>query len=164
MDGRENAIGAAHQRGFFAVCLPEVKTLARILHTPPADLLLLAEAFLLLTAAWLALKRVPLSRLARWLRSPAPSFRMSAAEQTAIRVRWAILAVARRLPGTFVCFPQSLAAYAMLRRRGIPSVLCYGVNRSPANELRAHTWLKVGELTVVGGEAAPEFTMVSTFP
>ena len=147
-----------------AVFLPPVKTLARILSTPPSDLLLLAEAFLLLHASRIALKRIPLSRLVDWLRRPGHGYDVLESEKTAIRVRWAILAVARRRPGSFVCFPQSLAAYAMLRRRSIPSVLNYGVNRSPSNELRAHTWLKVGELIVVGGEEAAEFTVVSTFP
>ncbi|HVJ09546.1 MAG TPA: lasso peptide biosynthesis B2 protein [Acidisarcina sp.] len=141
-----------------------MKTLTRILHTPPADLFLLAEAFLLLSASRIALKKIPLSRLVGWLRRPASKANPSQSEQTALRVQWAILAIVHRMPGSFVCFPQSLAAYAMLRRRGISGVLHYGVNRSPDNVLRAHTWLTAGELTVVGGESAPDFTVVSTFP
>lgn len=146
------------------VFLPKVKMLARIFRKPPADLLLVAEAFLMLFAARLALRKIPLAKLVEWLRSPAPVRNVTAAELTATRIRWAILAVVRRNQGSFVCFPQSLAAYAMLWRRGIPSVLHYGVNRSPDNDLRAHTWLKLGEMTVVGGEDAPDFTLLSTFP
>jgi hypothetical protein len=48
----------------------------------------------------------------------------------------------------------------MLRRRGVTSTIVYGVNRSPAGELLAHTWLMVDEKMVLGGEAAPEFTPV----
>jgi Transglutaminase-like superfamily len=144
--------------------LPEVKTLARIFRTPPADLLLVAEAWLMLFAARLALRRIPLAKLVEWLKSPAPIRNVTAAELTAGRIRWAILVVVTRNPGSYVCFPQSLAAYAMLWRRGIPSVLHYGVNRSPDNELRAHTWLKLGEMTVIGGEEAPDFTLLNTFP
>ena len=95
---------------------------------------------------------------------PSQDASSSAAELTAARVRWAILAIVRRNHGSYVCFPQSLAAYAMLWRRGIPSVLHYGVNRSPDNELRAHTWLMLGDMTVVGGEDAPDFTLLGTFP
>jgi hypothetical protein len=146
------------------VFLPEVKTLARIFRTPPTDLLLVAEAYVMLFTARLALRRIPLAKLVEWLRSPAPVRNVTAAELTAARVRWAILAVVRRNQGAFVCFPQSLAAYAMLWRRGIPSVLHYGVNRSLDNELRAHTWLMLGEMMVVGGEDAPDFTLLSTFP
>jgi hypothetical protein len=36
----------------------------------------------------------------------------------------------------------------------------YGVARSPEGELQAHTWLMVGEKTVLGGETAGEFTAV----
>jgi Transglutaminase-like superfamily len=141
-----------------------VKTLARILRTPPADLFLLAEAFLLMTAARIALRKIPLERIVKWLERPMPSKASPNAGETALRVQWAIRAVVRRMPSAFVCFPQSLAAYAMLRRRGVAGVLNYGVNRSPENELRAHTWLNVGNFTVVGGESAPEFTLLRTFP
>jgi len=141
-----------------------VKTLARILRTPPADLFLLAEAFLLMTAARIALKKIPLERIVQWLERPTPSKASPNPGETAIRVQWAIRAVVRRIPGAFVCFPQSLAAYAMLHRRGVAGVLNYGVNRSPENELRPHTWLNVGNFTVVGGESAPEFTLLRTFP
>jgi hypothetical protein len=144
--------------------LPSVKTLVRILHTPPADLFLVVEAFLFMAAARIALKRIPLERIAKWLQHPASPQRTPNTYETARRVEWAIRAIVRRMPGRFVCFPQSLAAFGMLRRRGIAAVLNYGVNRSPANELRAHTWLTVGEQMVVGGEMAPEFTLVRTFP
>jgi hypothetical protein len=78
----------------------------------------------------------------------------------AMRVRWAVEAVARRSPVRFVCFPQTLAAYAMLRRRGVASTMVYGVKRSPESELVAHTWLMLGERAVVGGEGAGEFVEV----
>ena len=148
----------------FAVSLPAVKTLARTLRTPPADLMLLAEAFLLMAAARIALRKVPLERIVKWLERPTPRREPSNADEIALRVQWAIRAVVRRMPGAFVCFPQSLAAYSMLHRRGVAGVLNYGVNRSPENELRAHTWLNVGNFTVVGGESAPEFTLLRTLP
>src|SRR4051794_19619274 len=127
-------------------------------------MLLVAEAWLLLFVARLALRRMPLAKLVRWLKAPAPIRDVTAAELTARRIRWAILVVVTRNPGSYVCFPQSLAAYAMLWRRGISSLLHYGVNRSADNELRAHTWLKMGEMTVIGGEEAPDFTLLNTFP
>ncbi len=141
-----------------------MKTLSRILRTPPADLFLLAEAFLLMAAARIALRKIPLEKIVKWLERPMPSKASRNAGETALRVQWAIQAIVRRTHGAFVCFPQSLAAYAMLRRRGVAGVLNYGVNRSPENELRAHTWLNVGDFTVVGGESAPEFTLLRTFP
>lgn len=142
-----------------------MRTLARLLRTPPADWLLLLEAAVLLTASRAALHRVPIARLMQWLgRRPLPANPAGNRLQAAHRVQWAIRAIARRFPGTFVCFPQSVAAFLMLQRRGIRAVIYYGVDRSPERELRAHTWLDVDGFTVVGGEAAPEFTVIQTFP
>ena len=64
---------------------------------------------------------------------------------------------------TFVCFPQCLTAYFMLRRRHIASTLFYGVTREH-EQLKAHTWVKVGDRMVVGGELASSFTVLTTFP
>ncbi len=60
----------------------------------------------------------------------------------------------------FVCFPQTLAAYTLLRRRGVTSTMVYGVARSPERELIAHTWLQVGDKIVTGGDSAVKFTPV----
>jgi hypothetical protein len=83
--------------------------------------------------------------------------------QTIGRVQWSIDAVVRHAPLTFVCFPRSLAAYFMLRRRHIMSRLFYGIARD-ADQLTAHTWVKVGDRTVVGGEVESQFTVLNTFP
>jgi hypothetical protein len=48
----------------------------------------------------------------------------------------------------------------MLRWRGVPGTIVYGVARSPEGELTAHTWLTVGERIVLGGEAAGDFTAI----
>jgi hypothetical protein len=79
------------------------------------------------------------------------------------RIEWSIDAVVRHGPLTFVCFPQCLAAYFMLRRRHIASKLFYGVTRD-ADHLKAHTWVKVGDRTVVGGDVESHFTVLTTFP
>ena len=51
----------------------------------------------------------------------------------------------------------------MLRRRHIASKLFYGVARE-ADQLKAHTWVKVGDRTVVGGEAGVALHRPHTFP
>jgi len=84
----------------------------------------------------------------------------AASLEVAQRVRWAVEAAARRSWVEFVCFPQTLAGYAMLRRRGVPSTMVYGVTRSKEGELIAHTWLTMGERVVLGGEGAGEFGVV----
>jgi len=83
-----------------------------------------------------------------------------AAEEIARRVRWAVEAIARHSPIALVCFPQTLAGYTMLRRRGVASTMVYGVARATDGKLMAHTWLVVGDRVVLGGEDSAQFTPV----
>ena len=76
------------------------------------------------------------------------------------RIQWAVRGVARHSVVEFVCFPQSLAAYTMLRWRKVPSTMVYGVARSPEGKLIAHTWLEMGGGFVVGGEEAEGFAPI----
>lgn len=131
----------------------------------PGDLLLAAEALVLLAVFRMALAFVPirtiLGRLTRKGESQASRCNPTSQQMlTARRVQWAVTAAARRSPVEFVCFPQALAGYWMLRRRGVAATLVYGVARSETQELQAHTWLMVGETIVLGGEAAAKFTPV----
>jgi hypothetical protein len=138
----------------------------RIKRLAPADIALAAEAACMLTFFRAALNFLPTQRLTMWMDRydrKRPSISAAMASETIGRVQWSIDAVARHSPLTFVCFPRSLAAYFMLRRRHIVSKLFYGVARE-ADQLTAHTWVKVGDCTVVGGEAESQFTVLHTFP
>jgi hypothetical protein len=159
-----------------------MRLLASIVRRRPTELLLAAEAMLLLASFRVCLVVVPVRRIIRMItRGPAvdgnngevgmgaseaqeKNAAERAAEEQSVeiarRVRWAVEAVARRSPIAFVCFPQTLAGYTMLRRRGVQSTMIYGVARSAGGELIAHTWLMVGERCVLGGEGAGEFTAV----
>ncbi len=141
-------------------------TLRRIRQLAPADIALAAEAACMLTFFRAALKFLPTQRLTAWMDRydrRQPSIPPALAGRTINRVQWAIDAVARHAPLTFVCFPRSLAAYFMLRRRHIVSKLFYGVARG-TDQLTAHTWVKVGDCTVVGGEVESQFTVLHIFP
>ena len=132
----------------------------------PADLALAMEAGCMLIFFRIALSFLPVQKLTAWMSKPdtaqvAVSPGMAA--EILRRIEWSIEAVVRHAPLTFVCFPQCLAAYFMLRRRHIASKLFYGVTRD-ADHLKAHTWVKVGDRTVVGGDVESRFTVLTTFP
>ena len=63
-----------------------------------------------------------------------------------------------------MCFQRGLALHLMARRRGVASVLHYGVAQDPAEGLAAHVWVSVDGHTVIGGEQAPRFTCLARFP
>ncbi len=139
---------------------------ARLARLAPSDLALLAEAGIMLTFFRIALRFFSVQRLTSWMGKGEPAHpvaRDEAALRTIRRVEWAVGATVRHSPFTFVCFPQSLAAYFMLRRRHIHSKMFYGVTREE-QKLKAHTWIKVGDRTVVGGEAESLFTVLAIFP
>jgi hypothetical protein len=59
------------------------------------------------------------------------------------RVRWAVAAVGRRLPGA-TCLTQALAARMLLGRKGIPARVRIGVRRDEAGRIAGHAWLESG--------------------
>ena len=145
---------------------PRRSLMARLARLAPADLALLAEAGMMLTFFRVALRFFSVQRLTSWMGKGEPAHpvaRDEGALRTIRRVEWAVGATVRHSPLTFVCFPQSLAAYFMLRRRHIHSKMFYGVTREE-QQLKAHTWIKVGDRTVVGGEAESLFTVLAIFP
>jgi len=135
--------------------------LAKIAHRKRTDVLLAAEALTLLAFFRVCLVLVPVKRIIRALTS-TPTGKPFARDPKSVarRVRWAVEAVSRNSPAAFVCFPQTLAGYAMLRRRHVLSTMVYGVARSPQGKLIAHTWLTVGDRIVLGGEGSAAFTPV----
>ena len=79
------------------------------------------------------------------------------------RIARAIVAWARRLPWRTLCFEQGLAATWMLRRRGYPATLYYGV--APIDgELAAHVWVRSGAIDVIGCENAGDYAILARFP
>jgi len=78
------------------------------------------------------------------------------------RTRHAIQAAARRVPFRCVCFQRGLALHWMLRRRGIASLLHYGVREK--HGLEAHVWVTVDGQMILGGDAAPGFACLVTRP
>ena len=121
---------------------------------------LLVEAFAALLAARLSLRVLPVRWIFRWLEHPLRGAAASPSPGAVERIRWAVLTVARYGPLPFVCFPQALAAHAMLRRRGISSIMHYGVRRSADRQLRAHTRLEVDHRMLLGGESALLFAPI----
>lgn len=121
---------------------------------------LLLEAFAALLTARCSLVLLPVRWIFDWLERPPRHPAVPNGSEIVDDIRWAVLTVARYGPLSFVCFPQALAAHAMLRRRGIRSVMHYGVRRSADRKMRAHTWLEVDHRMLLGGESAMLFAPI----
>ena len=127
-----------------------------------SDWLLLAEALAVLALASIAIAVLPFRKVAAVASVRGPRRSREDAEMVR-RVRGAVQGWGRRVPWKAVCFQRGLALHWMLRRRGIRSVLLYGV-RHREDGLAAHVWVDVGGVTAIGGEEAPGFACLARFP
>lgn len=132
-----------------------------------------AEAAAYLLAARLSLIFVSFTQLARHLgafvsvsdpcASKARTFAVPSQIHLAKEIGWAVTSAARYVPFRAVCLQQALAAHAMLRRRGIPSVMHFGVARGADDSLQAHAWLDASGVQVTGYPIAEGFTEIGCF-
>lgn len=130
----------------------------------PVNRRLLVEALPALALASVAVKIVPFRRVAALAARERGRTGDPADPAFLRKARWAVEAWAKRVPWRAVCFQRGLALHWMLRRRGIPSVLHYGVAQDEQKGLRAHVWVTVQGQDVIGGEEAAGFACLATFP
>jgi hypothetical protein len=112
------------------------------------------EAASLLVIAWVGLRVLSYPTLRRLLdryarRAGASPDRTKPGLD---RIGWAVVAGARHLPLPMTCLVQTLAADAILRRRGFAARLRLGV-RQPRDRsalLTAHAWVECEGAVVVG--------------
>ncbi len=118
-----------------------------------------AETVAALWIAWVLVFVVPFRWTARWFGAAvAPSSQIS--ERRVGNARYVarrLQRVAAHMPWRTTCLVQAIAGAIMLRRRGIETIIRFGVNRADGG-LSAHAWLLVGDTIVLGGEIAPEFS------
>lgn len=133
--------------------------------------LIIAEASVMLAFAALAIKLVPFRTLAgRLSAGDIGAAHLNASRDAADDTRradeatWAVRAAWPFLPWRTVCFQKGLALHLMLRRRGIQSLLHYGVAQRKELGLSAHVWVSVGGRVLIGGREAEGFACLATYP
>jgi len=143
--------------------------LAKVARHRPADRLLAAEALFWLALFRFCLAVVPVRTILRTITRERPPAKAApetlpnqpdAVPGSVLSVRWAVEVVARNSPVAFVCFPQTLAGYMMLRLRDVRTTMVYGAARSAQGELIAHTWLTIDGRIIIGGEGTEAFSPI----
>jgi hypothetical protein len=123
----------------------------------------LPEALVALAWSSFLIRCLPFRTVMRLAGGSQPRQRSTDQDVIVRELVWAIEACARRVPWRAVCFQQGLAVHLMLRRRGIGSLLHYGV-RQGADGLKAHVWVTLGGADVIGGPEAQGFACLATYP
>lgn len=83
--------------------------------------------------------------------------------RTIKRVGWAVGTVSQYTPWESKCLVQAMTAQRMLKSRKLCSTLYLGVNKDESNNIKAHAWLRCGQLYVTGGYNKNEFKVVAKF-
>jgi hypothetical protein len=133
----------------------------------PSQRRLIFESLFLLAVTRCLIVMLPFSAVSRLASRPISKPSLISADTRAAllrQVRTAVLVCAPRVPWRAKCFEQGLTAHLMLRRRGIPTVLCYGALQDLERGLLAHVWVLDGDHYVIGGELAPQYRLLMTFP
>ena len=113
-------------------------------------------------ATSLAVRLVPFRVLAERLSRGEADAEMADAEMI-YWLRRTVLSWARRLPWRTLCFEQGMAAFVLLRRRGLAATLHYGA-ATIDGELKAHVWVTSGARDVVGCENKADYGLLARFP
>lgn len=122
------------------------------------------EAGAVLAVASVAIRCLPFPRLLAAAGWRGRGGRPDDAAATARRIRWATDRVADVAPWRAVCFQRGLAAHWMLRRRGIPSFLHYGIDGRAPGGMSAHVWVTLDGEALLGGADAARHARVLTRP
>ena len=136
-----------------------MKQLARFSNLTSSERRLLVSALFHLAAIRIGLWVFPLQQLLNRLKTlkVSETFRVWN-PPPAERIAWAIRVVSRYLPGTRNCLVQSLAAQAMLARRGYASQLRIGVAKDEEGRLKAHAWVECEGKIVIGSRGVAQYT------
>lgn len=141
-----------------------MRLLIKFYRLPNPQRWLIIDAAVHLLVGWAALRVVPFRRLVWFFQRPARKPELVGPERLRVRnqVAHIIPMVSRKLPVKIVCFPRAMAAQAMLRRRGISTVLYYGARPGSSGPL-THCWVQDGADGVIGLRTAQNYVVLAVF-
>jgi hypothetical protein len=119
-----------------------------------------AEAVVLLLMAVLLIRLAPLRSWRNSLGRIAPAPPDHAVTTAHRRIARAVVRATEWLPGEYVCLPRAMAVQWMLRRRGLPSALVFGVVQGglASGDIHAlHAWVETGTTVLIGNDPSRSF-------
>lgn len=129
------------------------------------DKILFTEAFILTGINRYKILHVPFNKLKTQMgnHNKESSDEISLDEYKIVKkVRNAVVNTSRYTPWESLCLVQSMTVQKMLSKRNISSTLYLGVNKDTNNEMKAHSWIRSGQMYVTGGDGSG-YAMVAKF-
>jgi hypothetical protein len=141
-----------------------MKRLLKFWSLPGREKYCFCEAAILLLLSNLSIKTIPFRQIYRFLHANWNTCTRVASD-SAENVELVMLSLSRAanvLPWKSQCLSRSIAAFVMLRRRGIRAVMFVGVKSLEDSSLLAHAWVYTGrEVTDENSENSTYTALVS---
>ncbi len=136
--------------------------LLRFWSLPRREKLFICEGAILLLLSHLSIKTIPFRRIDSFLGACWNTDSRSAlnAVEDIKLVNRSLSRVLNLLPHKSLCLSRSIAAFIMLRRRGIPAIIVAGVKSSSDSLLQAHAWVDAGHFEPGASSEDSAFTAV----
>ena len=140
---------------------------ALVRFSPARHRLRVVEAMVALTTAGLLLRILPFRTIMKLVgigraRAGEDVALHRPSDPVATAVGVALNRAAVRLPWHSTCLVRALAGRLMLMRRGVPSIVVFGVTKR-MEHIHAHAWLVAGNGTVSGGREGAGFQPIAAF-
>ena len=135
---------------------------------PAEDKKLFFEAYFTLGMMRMAVLTLPFKRLTSSLHHEVKKTSLDKLNdeelKTAKQVGRAIVRASAYTPWNSNCLAQSLTAYRMLHKRGVPGVFYLGTMKNKEDgQMKAHAWTQCGEIIITGKPGHEQYTILSVF-
>ncbi|MGL5713632.1 MAG: lasso peptide biosynthesis B2 protein [Paraclostridium sp.] len=118
---------------------------------------LLIEAFFLTGTMRFKILKIPFNKLKQQL----GTYNKESSKEVPIeyyreakKIRWVVTHISSHTPWESLCLVQSMTVQKMLEKRGVPTTLYLGVNKDTNNEMKAHSWIRCGQMYITGGDGS----------
>lgn len=128
--------------------------------------ILFFEAFILSGIVRMAILFLPFRMVKKFIgipRSESPYDVDIEVYRSAKKVSWAVNQASKYTPWESKCLVKAITAQRMLKSQRIYSTIYLGVNKDEKNNMKAHAWLRCGEVFVTGGYGTRDFKEVAKF-
>lgn len=127
---------------------------------------IVVQTFFLSGIVRLLLLKMPFKKLQPYLGIPneeSSKDKLQQEYEVAEKIRWIVDRVSDYTPWESKCLVQAIVAQYLLKKKHISTTLYLGVCRAESGELKAHAWLRCGEMIVTGEYYKAGYKEVSKF-
>ncbi|MBO3699047.1 lasso peptide biosynthesis B2 protein [Roseivirga sp. E12] len=128
--------------------------------------LLLLRVIILIGFGRLTVLMFPFKRIARWIGEEGKESSSDISEKESerlVRLASAIFAVSKYTSWQSNCFAQALCAHWILKGMKVDHTTYFGVKKEGTLSMKAHAWLRVGQVIITGKKGHKQFTILGRF-